>query len=97
MNELELVKNIDDGIELSNEELEFLIWGSNRVDEKRYEPRRWLQRVETVIEIDGRFFMIPWDRSLTELQENEFLWQPVEVEKHEYEKTVKVVEWIKKE
>jgi len=97
MNELDLVKKIDAGEELTEQEMKFLIWGCNRVDEQRGSPRRWLQTVETVVEIDGRYFKIPWDRGLTELQEDEFWWQPFEVEKREYEKTVKVVEWIRKE
>ena len=97
INEEDIVKKIDAGEELSEKELKFLIWDCNRVDEQIGAPRRWMQSVESVVEINGRFFMIPWDRGLTELQEDEFWYQPFEVTKHEYEKTVKVIEWIRKE
>lgn len=97
MNEKDLVKKIDTGEELTEKELKYLVWDCNIVDQQEGPDRRWYRSVETVVEIDGRFFLIPWDRGLTEIQENEFWEQPFEVEKYEYEKTIKVVEWIRKE
>lgn len=60
------------------------------------ENNRWTRNVTSIIEICGRFFSINWQEGLTENQMNSYYYQPVEVEKHEYEKTIKVVEWIEK-
>ena len=60
------------------------------------ENNRWTRNVTSIVEICGRFFSINWQEGLTENQMNSYYYQPVEVEKHEYEKTIKVVEWIEK-
>lgn len=52
--------------------------------------------MESVVCLCGRYFSIYWEEGLTEYQPNEFYDQPEEVEKHEYDKTIHVVEWIPK-
>lgn len=44
----------------------------NRVDEIGGECDRWTQCMETIFEVNGRFFAIGWFRGLTEYQENDF-------------------------
>ena len=44
----------------------------NRVDEIGGECDRWTQYMETIFEVNGRFFAICWSRGLTEYQENDF-------------------------
>lgn len=49
--------------------------------------------MNTIFEVDNRYFSLNWSRRLTEYQENEYMYQPVEVKLHEYEKTITVREW----
>ena len=88
-----ILEKIDTGEELSESELSRLCYEHSIWDEDGDEGR-WTRSVESVIELDGRYFSIIWDRGLTECQENEFWNQPVEVRKHTYEKTIEVTEWI---
>lgn len=66
----------------------------NRVDEIGGECDRWTQCMETIFEVNGRFFAIGWFRGLTEYQENEFHCSEVyEVVKKE----IVTYEWVNKE
>lgn len=44
----------------------------NRVDEIGGECDGWTQTMETIFEVNGRFFGVNWSRGLTELQEDDF-------------------------
>lgn len=88
-----MVKKIDNGEQLTKEELIELIWGYD-VDTQYGDNRRWSRSVTTIIELNGRYFSIDWEEGLTECQDNEYNSQPVEVKKHTYEKTITVTEWI---
>ena len=89
----EMLEKIDSKTDLTESELRDLIFDFNEVDQIVGEDSRWSRFISTIVEIGGRTFMVDWDMGLTEMQEHEFYNQPVEVKKHEYEKTVKVVEW----
>lgn len=65
-----------------------------QVDDIENGKGRWRENMVTVFEVGGRYFAIEWECGLTERQENEYNSQPVEVKKHEYEKTFTVTEWI---
>ena len=66
----------------------------NRVDEIGGECDRWTQSMETIFEVNGRFFAVSWFRGLTELQEDEFWMADV----YEVEKKERVIfEWVRKE
>ena len=91
----EMLQKIDSGERLSEEELQSLVFEGNEVSTKKGENRRWSRTVDTVIELNGRFFMIEWDEGLTECQENEFYEQPYEVTPREYEKTITVTDWVR--
>ena len=91
--EKEMLAKIDAGEKLSEYELRSLCYEYSICDEEG-DSGRWTQWIDSIIDFDGRYFMIPWQRGLTECQENEFYEQPVEVRKHTYEKTIKVTEWI---
>lgn len=95
--EEELLNKIDSGEELTERELQTLIWECYEVDRDYGENGRWTRGVTSVIELCGRYFEVYWEEGLTEYQENEYYDQPVEVEKKEYDKTIHVVEWVKKE
>lgn len=91
--EKEMLAKIDAGEKLDRSELAKLCYDYSICDEEGYE-HRWVREMESIVELDGRYFSILWMRGLTEYQENEFEDQPVEVRKHTYEKTIEVTEWI---
>jgi len=67
----------------------------NDVHTYRGGSRRWSRTNETVVKVDGKFYKLYWEQGLTESQENYFEEQETEeVELKEYEKTIKVSEWI---
>ena len=95
--EKEFLEKIDSGEELSESELSDLICDYEDRKERKYrEKLRWTRSVESIVCLCGRYFSIYWEEGLTEYQENEFYDQPKEVEKHEYDKTIHVVEWVPK-
>ena len=59
---------------------------------------RWSRMVETICDLNGRYFKISWDQGLTELQDDACYDQPIEVELHEWDevKTIHMREWRKK-
>lgn len=88
-----ILSKIDNGEELTENELSEFCWNFNIVDVSYGENRRWSRSVRSIIEIGGRYFALNWEEGLTECQENEFYNQPIEVEKKEYTKTITVTEW----
>lgn len=95
--ERQLVNKIDNGEELSNDELREFLWECGATVSTTYgENRRWSRSVQTVNQIGDRFFAIDWEQGLTERQEDEVWEQPYEVERHEREITKIEVEWIAK-
>ena len=92
-----MIEKIDKGEKLNEKELKTLVFEFKEVDREYGENRRWTRSVYSVIELCGRYFRICWEEGLTEYQENEFYYQPEEVEKKTYEKTITVTKWVKKE
>lgn len=88
-----VLHKIDNGEQLTEKELEKMLWSFKEIDTLYGENRRWNRSVRTILEIGGRYFALDWDEGLTECQENEFYSQPVEVKKREYTKTIVVTEW----
>lgn len=95
--EEEILRKIDAGESLTEREIKELVFDGYEVDRENGENRRWTRTVCSVVEVGDRFFCIPWEEGLTEYQENGFYEQPYEVEKQEYEKTILVTEWVRKE
>lgn len=93
--EKNMVHKIDNGEILTEKEIRDVIY-EFEIDSEYGENRRWTRSVSSVVKLCDRFFMIDWEQGLTECQENEYYCQPYEVEKREYEKTIKVIEWIEK-
>lgn len=85
---------IESDRDLQEHELKKLIDLS--IDDIEGDIGRWTQYIESIIELCNRHFALCWERGLTEHQENLFYNQPYEVEKHEYEKTITVTEWVAK-
>lgn len=89
-----MLKKLLSGKTLSESEIKSLVFEYDEISKEYGENRRWSRSIDTVIEIQNHYFLIEWEEGLTENQENEFFNQPVEVMKHEYEKTITVTEWI---
>lgn len=88
-----MVKKIDSGEELTEDELSTLAW---EYEEERQhgDNRRWTRSVTSIIKLCDRFFQLNWEEGLTEYQPNEYYHQPCEVKKVEREEVIKVVQWV---
>lgn len=90
-----IVSKIDNNENLTEKELRDVVF-DYEIETKYGENRRWTRSVSTVVKLCNRFFMIEWEEGLTEYQPNEYFEQPYEVERKEYKKLIKVVQWVKK-
>lgn len=97
MTDEEFLKRYDSGEpDFTEDEIEKMAYGGlgNYVDKIGGECDRWTQDMETIFEVNGRFFAVSWLRGLTEMQENYF----DDAEVYEVEKKEKVIfEWVGKE
>lgn len=89
-----IIEKMYAGEELSEKELCYLATGYSRycdtkpgeyeeIDLVEGDCGRWTQDMETIIQVGNDLWAIPWDRGLTECQENEFWEQPYRVERKE--------------
>lgn len=91
-----MVQKIDNNEELTTNEIRDLVCEGNIIEEIPGENRRWTRTVKSIIELEGRYFLIAWEQGLTENQPNEYYNQPYEVVCGEYKKVVDVKKWIPK-
>ena len=89
----DILHEIDNYNSLSVSELRTLVYGYSILNENG-DCGRWTMSVHSIVHLKDRYFAIDWERGLTENQDDEFWYQPVEVVPHTYEKTVTVTEWI---
>ena len=93
--EKELLNKIDTKHKLTEKELKALIC-TKEVERIEGDDIRWQRSIQSIVELDGRYFSIDWQQGLTECRKNDFDDQPYEVTKKIYEKTITVTEWNKK-
>ena len=95
MSQQEFLEKFDAGYRFSEFERRSLIWGSDleQVEEKEGDDHRWQREIRTILKAGDRNFAINWMRALTEFQENEYPWQPVEVQYRQWEEVVVKHEW----
>ena len=80
MNLDNIIKKIDEGEKLTEEEIADLLYEANFIeDDCNDELDRWTRTVVSIVEYKGRYFEIVWDQGLTEYQENSYDEQPVEI------------------
>lgn len=89
--EKRMLSKIDSGESLTSNELSKLVYDYD-IDTQEGDDGRWVRSMYTVVELSGRHFGISWFKGLTEYQDNEFDFQPEEVERHE--KMITVTEWL---
>lgn len=87
-----MVQKIDHGKKLTEKELSNLVHEFG-IETDHGENRRWTRSNYTICKLCGRYFEVDWEEGLTEYQDNEYRYQPVEVELHEYEKVITIREW----
>ena len=93
---MEFLNRHDAGDCFSSDELEEMAFDCDEVEEHHGEVHKRMQFMETIFVVDGRYFSLSWARDLSDYGDHEFYSQPEEVVLHEYEKLVKVREWISK-
>lgn len=75
---------LDKGEKLDEDELWSLACdaygeGVREVETTFEEPGRWSRGAHTVVQLGDRYWRVDWEQGLTEMQDNEFWRQPVEV------------------
>lgn len=88
-----MVKKIDDGDILSEQELKTLVHEYG-IKTKYGEESRWSRYVNTICELCNRTFSIVWYQGLTELQEDSYDSQPTEVYRHTKVKVSKFTTYL---
>ena len=68
----------DSGYKFSEADLAELV-SECSCEEFSYGKSRWVEHKVTIINFENRLFAINWSEGLTELQENEYQYQPIEV------------------
>ena len=86
-----MLSKIDSGESLTSNELSKLAYDYD-IDTQEGDDGRWVRSMYTAVELGGRHVGINWFKGLTEYQDNEFDFQPEEVERHE--KMITVTEWL---
>lgn len=87
----EMFQKYDNGENLSENELKWL--AEFAFYEVEGDEHRWTMDTKSIVELDGRYLAVDWDRGLTESQENTFYNQPYEVKKESKVVTQTVIEW----
>ena len=90
----EILERLNKHEDLEEYEIENLVYNYN-IHEEIDDRGRWEDYMFTVVEVEGRYFGINWNRGLTEQQEDSFMDQPYEVKKKTITKTITVDEWHK--
>lgn len=88
-----MIEKIDNAEDLTEDELAELV-SDYEIDIIEGENLPWQQCCTTIIQLKDRTFSIDWQRALTESQTHDYMEQPVEVKKVEYEKTITVSKWV---
>ena len=86
------------GEELTEDEIRRLVdWFEIECTEG--DDRRWSRSMGSICQVRDRFFEVQWDKGLTEMQENSYYNQPIEVIKQTREELipahiVTIIEWV---
>ena len=91
------LNKLDNGEKLTERECLDLVYEFG-IENNYGDNHRWSRMVETICDLNGRYFSVFWDQGLTELQNDACYGQPIEVELNEYDevRTVHIREWRKK-
>lgn len=88
-----IINKIQNGIELTSDEVERAVYNIDRVKTIEGEDRRWLKTCEVILKVEGKLYSLEYEKGLTECQENQYSSQ-IAVEVEEVEENVKVKKFI---
>ena len=92
--EKEMLNKIDNNEQLTEDEVEELLYSDNIIDSVHIDTYDWTEMVQSIVQLGGRTFGIYWQRGLTESQDNLFEPQiPVEVK--QVKKMIETTEWVR--
>lgn len=84
-----MLQKIDNKEDLSDNEICELVCGYEHYEyRKTGDDRRWSRTITSYIQLGERWFEIQWEEGLTEMQENSYYDQPVEVNLKTWEEVV---------
>ena len=91
------LNKLDNGEELTERECLDMAYEFD-IENNYVSYRGWSRMVETICDLNGRYFKVFWDQGLGELKSDACYEQPYEVELNEYDevRTVHIREWRKK-
>lgn len=94
--EINIQDKLNNNEKLDEKELRYLV---NEYGITSYpgENHRWVREETTIVEFNNKFYVIYWWSGLTEMQDDEFDSQPIEVTKIEKPITVTLTEWLDKD
>ena len=88
-----VLNKIDNNEQLTEDEVEELLYSDNIIDSVHMDTYDWTEMVHSIVQLGGRTFCIYWQRGLTESQDNLFEPQiPVEVKR--VKKMIETTEWV---
>lgn len=80
LNEEEMYDLLISNHKFTEREIKDIVYGNLFChDKQEFDSGRCTQRMLYIMKVSDKLFAIPWDKSLTESQENEFCYQPYEV------------------
>lgn len=83
-----MIEKIDNFEDLTKRELSRLVEEYEIESARKYgSEHRWTKEVTSIVKLKDRTFMMDWQKGLTEMQENNYMEQPYEVEMQEVEVT----------
>ena len=91
--ESEMIELLESGVKLTVRQLRNLQEYS--IEKITGENRRWSRSITDICHVGEKYYELNWEEGLTENQENDFGYQPVEVELHEEEVTFIKRTWKK--
>lgn len=95
MTDKQFLKRYDTKSPFNEVELKNIIWDTGKtVVTIEGDSGRWHKEITTIKQVDNRYFKIIWDQALTEQQENEYFFQPVECVPDYKEVKVLKVSWL---
>lgn len=91
--EKEILNKIDNNEQLTEDEVEELVYSDNIIDSIIICKYNWSEQLQSIAQLGGRTFSIYWQRGLTTSQDNYHEPQiPVEVRR--VKKLVETTEWV---
>ena len=102
MTTTEFLNKYDSGENFEEREIMDAFWGDfddykerkfQVIEEEEGDDRRWTRAIYRYVKIQDRYFLIQYDRGLTEMQEDYWDWQPEEMSLKVVTKTIQVNEW----